>query len=79
MGYTVINHFKDLLDDDYSYNVGDKYPRDGYEASDARIAELSGSNNKQGRPLIEKDAEQVADDGKHTKRFTKRDSGRSED
>ena len=52
MTYKVINFFTDLQDNDFPYSVGDIYPRKGKTASDGRIAELSGSNNKQGQPLI---------------------------
>lgn len=52
MGYKVIRFFTDLQDNDYAYKTGDKFPRDGVQVSPARVAELSGSNNKQGVPLI---------------------------
>jgi hypothetical protein len=51
--YKVINYFTDLQDNGFAYNVGDTYPRNGLKVSPERIAELSGSNNKQGKPLIE--------------------------
>jgi hypothetical protein len=51
--YKVVKLFTDLQDNNYRYEVGDEYPRLGLKPSIARIAELSGSNNKQGRPLIE--------------------------
>lgn len=50
--YKVIKYFTDLQDDGYAYNVGDTYPRKGLNPSEERIAELSGSENKQGVPLI---------------------------
>ena len=52
--YKVINYFTDLTDKNRPYNVGDTFPRDGLEVSEERLAELAGSNNKQGKPLIEK-------------------------
>ena len=52
MMYKVIKYFTDLHDNDYPYNVGDTFPRKGITASEGRIAELAGSNNKQGQPLI---------------------------
>ncbi len=76
MGYTVIHHFKDLLDDDFSYREGDKYPRDGYYPSNERIRELSSTENKQGKPLIEQDTKQVTDDDEHDRRSAKRNSRR---
>ena len=50
--YKVIKLFTDLKDGGHRYNVGDPYPREGVEVSDERIAELSGSNNRQKTPLI---------------------------
>ena len=51
--YKVIKAFTDLQDNRYGYKVGDVYPREGYEPSAERIAELSGSNNLQRKPLIQ--------------------------
>jgi len=50
--YKVIKFFTDLHDADYPYQVGDQFPRPGIEVTENRIAELSGSDNKQGVPLI---------------------------
>ena len=50
--YKVIKYFVDLHDNDHPYNVGDPFPRSGVAVSEKRLAELSGSNNKQGVPLI---------------------------
>lgn len=50
--YRVIEVFTDLQDSNYHYSVGDEYPRAGYKPSAKRIDELSGSNNKRGKPLI---------------------------
>lgn len=52
--YKVIKYFTDLHDNDYPYNVGDVFPRDGLTVSEGRLDELAGSNNKQGTPLIRK-------------------------
>ena len=52
--YKVIKHFTDMQDNDYPYNVGDKYPREGIEVSQIRLCELSGSENRRGVPLIKK-------------------------
>ena len=54
MAYKVIKLFTDLHDNDYLYNVGDTFPRKGISVTEERIAELSGSVNKQHTPLIEK-------------------------
>ena len=50
--YKVIRYFTDLQDDGYAYNVGDEFPHKGMTVTKERIAELSGSENKQGVPLI---------------------------
>lgn len=51
--YKVIKYFVDLQDKNHTYNVGDVFPRKGLAVSAERFAELAGSENKQGVPLIE--------------------------
>ena len=53
--YRVIEFFTDLHDNDYPYNVGDEFPREGVRVADSRIQELAGFNNKRGIPLIAPD------------------------
>ena len=55
--YKVIKLFADLHDNNHVYNVGDTFPREGITVTEGRIAELAGSNNKQGVPLIAKEEE----------------------
>ncbi len=55
--YKVIKFFTDLQDGNFAYEVGDTFPRKGLEVTEDRLAELSGSDNRQGQPLIEKVAE----------------------
>lgn len=65
MTYEVIRAFTDLQDNNHFYAVGDTYPRNGYNPTESRYAELSGDGNKQGTPLIkapEKPAKAVIDD-----------------
>ena len=50
--YTVIAPFADSADNNFIYGVGDKYPRAGFVASEARINELKSANNLRGYPLI---------------------------
>ncbi len=64
----VIKQFFDLQDGNYEYNVGDLYPRKGYTATDARIAELAGDKNKIGEALIE--VEQSEEEPKPKKKKT---------
>lgn len=52
--YKAIERFKDLKDDGYLYEVGDRFPRKGKRVAPSRYAELAGSDNKRGRPVIEK-------------------------
>lgn len=51
--YKVIKFFTDLQDNNYPYEVNKPYPRKGVTVSKERIAELAGSANKLGQPLIE--------------------------
>jgi len=67
MMYKVVKYFLDLEDNNHVYNVGDVFPHDGAVASDERIAELAGSNNKQGQPLIRIVKEKKAPAKKSTK------------
>lgn len=48
----VIKTFYDLQDNGHQYLPGETYPRKGYKATDARIAELAGNENKLGEALI---------------------------
>lgn len=57
--YEVIKYFTDLQDNNHPYKVGDIFPRQGKEVTKERIAELSGSNNKQHTPLIKEVADYV--------------------
>ena len=63
MAYKVIEYFTDLQDDNFAYNVGDKYPREGKDVSEERLTELSTGANLRGVPLIEevRGAEETAD------------------
>lgn len=57
--YEVIHYFTDLQNNEYPYNVGDIFPRDGLIVSEERLKELSGSNNKQHKPLIKLVEEEI--------------------
>ena len=52
--YEVIVYFTDLQDKEHEYHPGDTFPRDGVNASAARIKELSSKKNRRGIPLIKK-------------------------
>lgn len=51
--YRVVHFFTDLQDNEHPYNVGDTFPRRGKRVSDERLAELSGTGNRQKVRLIE--------------------------
>ena len=44
--------FADLQDGNRIYEAGDTYPRPGFDVSPERLAELAGSDNRMGEPLI---------------------------
>ena len=50
--YKVVKFFTDLQDNNHAYNAGDIFPREGVTVTEGRIAELAGSDNKQGQPHI---------------------------
>lgn len=58
MLYRVVKYFTDMQDCDHPYNPGDIFPRDGVSVSEKRIAELAGSDNRQGVPLIKAEESQ---------------------
>lgn len=53
MKYRVIHYFTDLRDNNHPYQVGDVFPRQGAVATENRLKELSGANNRRNKPLIE--------------------------
>lgn len=52
MSYIVLMRFADLQDGNRIYEAGDTYPRPGFSVSAERLAELAGSDNRIGQPLI---------------------------
>lgn len=62
--YKTIVYFTDLLDKEHPYNPGDIFPRKGLQVAQSRIDELASSNNKRGKPLIEKVEDNRSDNGK---------------
>lgn len=53
MSYKVIHRFTDLQDNNYPYDEGDIFPRQGFKVSEDRIKELASENNKRRMKLIE--------------------------
>lgn len=78
MMYKVVKFFTDLHDNDYPYSVGDTFPRSGIKVTEGRLAELAGSNNKQGQPLIQLVEEEKVVPAKKTptKRTTRKPAGK---
>lgn len=70
--YKVIKLFADLHDKNHVYNIGDTFPRKGITVTESRIAELAGSNNKQGVPLIKKVEEEPAESQEEEKSVAKK-------
>ena len=64
-----------MQDNNFAYDVGDKYPRKGMSVLPSRINELASSKNRQGVPLIEEIPEVVEEPkkGKKTKSVEKAD------
>lgn len=52
MGYTVIEAFVDLQDNNHVYGVGDEYPRAGHDVTLSRLSELMSAKNMLGKPLV---------------------------
>lgn len=51
--YKVIVKFADMEDGQHIYEIGDSYPREGYEPDQKRIDFLASDENKIGTPVIE--------------------------
>lgn len=52
MSYKVEERFFDLLDNSFVYEVGDVFPRKGYEPTKERLESLLSSNNAYHKPFI---------------------------
>ena len=52
MIYRALIRFCDRQDNMFMYEAGEVYPRPGMSVSDGRLAELAGSDNRMGYPLI---------------------------
>lgn len=50
--FKVLADFADLKDKNFKYHAGDVFPRQGYNPSAGRIAELLSGKNKRGRAVI---------------------------
>lgn len=52
MSYVVLTRFAYLQDGNRIYEAGEEYPRPGLVVTEKRVAELAGSDNLAGKPLI---------------------------
>lgn len=59
MTYKALTRFADLKDGNRIYEAGDTYPRLGLNVTPERIAELAGSDNRMGYPLIAADVQKT--------------------
>ena len=79
--YEVVEYFEDLLDDMHPYKKGDAYPRKGLEVSEARIKQLSTTNNARNTVFIvekaEKKSEPAAEKPKKVTKNGQNDSTKS--
>ncbi|WP_346207619.1 hypothetical protein NSS91_16060 [Caldifermentibacillus hisashii] len=53
MAYRVINRFKDSMDNNRLYEVGEEYPKGDYKPTKERIKELSSVHKKYKKAFIE--------------------------
>ena len=60
--FKALTTFTDLQDDNYKYQAGDIFPREGLEVSAERLAELSTDANRRGVPVIEEIKEEVKEE-----------------
>lgn len=72
--YRAAIDFADLQDGKHFYRAGDTFPREGLTVSAARLDELSGSDNRAGKPLIFAEPEKETPVEKPTKRRVKRNA-----
>lgn len=66
--HKVISRFADLQDCNHVYEAWDVFPREGTKVTEERLAELSGYDNRQKKPLIEKVEEPKKPARKRTKK-----------
>lgn len=75
--YKTIKFFQDMKDNNYPYEAGDIYPREGLKVSEERLAELASDKNLRKEPLIAKVEEKKAEGAKPTaKKATKKTAGK---
>ena len=68
MQYIVVKDFSDIQDGRHIYLTGDKFPREGFDVSEGRVAELASKDNARGEVLIEAVPEKKPKKDKKVKR-----------
>ena len=61
--YIVIRAFKDSMDNNRFYRVGDVYPAGGGKVNKKRVEELMLGTNRNGKIYIQEEPEEAAGDG----------------
>lgn len=61
--YIVIRAFKDSMDNDRFYRVGDVYPAGGGKVNKKRVEELMLGTNRNGKIYIQEEPEEGANNG----------------
>jgi hypothetical protein len=56
--FKALTTFTDLQDNNYKYQAGDIFPREGLEVSDERLTELLSDKNRRHKPVIEEIVEE---------------------
>lgn len=72
--FRAVVDFADLEDNRRPYRAGETYPRDGLTVSEERLAALSGSDNRAGKPLIAAEHDAGTPVSKPAKRRVKRNA-----
>lgn len=72
MGWKVAVDFVDICDGNRLCRAGEQFPRPGLVVSEKRLAELAGSGNRVGHPLIKNDGDEAPK--KTTRKRVKKDA-----
>ena len=70
--YRAIEQFADLQDGNYIYGIGEIYPRKGHSPTEERLKELSGTENKVGKPVIQYFDDPVEEENKQKNKKQKK-------
>ena len=65
--YKTLVYFTDMQDNNYPYDEGDIFPRQGLSVSENRLKELSTTDNRRGIQLIKLVEQEVKEEKSYTK------------